>query len=67
MQYDNRAYLEFRFDGETADVVLVAFADVDPFPVHTVTREWTFDAPEGTDLAVLDKVKELLVQIVEEL
>jgi len=64
---DNRAYLELRFDGESADVVLVGFRDIDHHPVHTVTREWAFDRIDGEELSLLDKVKELLVQIVEEL
>lgn len=67
MQYDNRVYIEFRFDGETADTCLVAFVEFDPYPIHTIAREWTFDAPKGHEMDVLDKVKELLVQVVEEL
>lgn len=67
MTSDDRAYIEFRFDSKTADVVLVGFAD--SFGEHTsvVVRDWTFSLDDHQECSILEALKGLLVQIVEEL
>lgn len=46
MHHDSRIYVEVRFDGDTADVVVVNFRDRGILPTETKTWEYTIDSPE---------------------
>ena len=45
MHHDSRTYIEFRYDGNSTDVVVVNFRDRGILPTETVTWEYTFDSP----------------------
>lgn len=49
MHHDSRAYLEMRYDGESMDVVAVAFRDRGILPVEVQTREFSMESPVLTD------------------
>ena len=46
MHHDSRIYIEVRFDGDTADVVIVNFRDRGILPTEVKTWEYTIDSPE---------------------
>src|ERR1044072_3892369 len=46
MHHDSRIYVEVRFDGDTADVVVVNFRDRGIVPTEVKTWEDTIDSPE---------------------
>lgn len=67
MTSDDRVYIELRFDMRTCDVVLVAFEESPGYTTNLFTKDWTFDLEPSRECSTLDDVKDLLVQIVEEL
>ena len=46
MHHDSRLYIEVRFDGDTADCVIVNFRDRGILPTEVKTWEYTIDSPE---------------------
>nr|CRY97164.1 hypothetical protein [uncultured prokaryote] len=49
MHHDSRAYIELRYDGNTADVVMVVFRNRGIDGVETVSREFPMLSPELTN------------------
>jgi len=46
MHHDARMYIEVRYDGQTADAVLVLFRDTGIPGIAVHTEEFSFDSPE---------------------
>ena len=49
MHQDSRAYIELRYDGNTADVVIVVFRDRGLDGTETVSEEFSMLSPELTN------------------
>jgi len=45
MHHDSRAYLEFRYDGHSCDVIAVVFRDRGILPIEVITKEFSIDSP----------------------
>jgi len=45
MYHDARTYIELRYDGDSADVVIVNFRDRGILPTEVKTWEYTIDSP----------------------
>lgn len=52
MHHDSRAYIELRYDGNTADVVIVVFRDRGMDGTETITAEFPMLSPELTSDAM---------------
>lgn len=59
MYHDSRIYVEVRFDGDTADVVVVNFRDRGILPTEVKTWEYTIDSPE----LAYDQYKECILAL----
>lgn len=66
MDADRRTYIEIRYDGEAADVVIAAFRERWPLPVECHSTELVFATGEVSE-DPLAAVKDLLPQIIENL
>lgn len=66
MHHDSRAYIEIRYDGDTADVVIAAFRDRGIDGVETVTREIAMVSPKLTNDSLFE-VKMALYGILSKL
>jgi hypothetical protein len=68
MHHDSRIYVEVRFDGDTADVVVVNFRDRGILPTEVKTWEYTIDSPElaynqASEVRVaLDRIMKAMVE-----
>jgi len=66
MHHDSRAYIELRYDGNTADVVLVVFRDRGMDGTETVSHQFAMLSPELSN-DVWHEVKMGLHGILDEL
>ena len=68
MHHDSLIYVEVRFDGDTADVVVVNFRDRGILPTEVKTWEYTIDSPElaynqASEVRVaLDRIMKAMVE-----
>jgi len=60
MHHDARMYIEIRYDGQTADAVLVVFRDRGMLPIEVLSEEFTFESPELSEDHYHEAVMNLL-------
>ena len=62
MHHDNRLYIEVRYDGNTADCVIVNFRDRGILPIEATTWEYSFNST-----ALINDTNEELRSVINQL